>query len=395
VRLLDRVAYTSDGALRPNALVRAAQVFRWGALAWLAVLVATGIPQFATPWLGWVVLALITGWTVALTMTRPRWSIPLLAVDLTIAVALLVVDVETGYFATIYPIAAPLTWAAVHGFRHGLFAGGAIAAVLIGTHLVLGLEPGAPTMYVVSDAFTIILAISGVGVVSSLLRRSTAALLAAQAEELAAREAAARLAERDSLGRKIHDSVLQSLTMVHKRGRELAAQEAVPGSDVARLAELAAAQQVALRDLLLRTTAPPVGAASVPATLAAAAATVRSELDVVVNATEDVTVPAATADSLAAAVEQALRNVVAHAGTDRAWVFAERDGTNLVVSVRDDGCGFVFDAAALRHAGRLGLLSSIQGRIEDVGGTLTVTSYPGKGTELEIVIPLPSGGGTP
>jgi len=243
-------------------------------------------------------------------------------------------------------------------------------------------------MYVLSDAFTILLATAGVGVVSSLLRRSATQLRAATANELAAREAAARLAERDSLGRTIHDSVLQSLTMVHKRGRELAAAASVPGSELAALAELAGAQEAALRDLLVRPVQLTPGAGtSLRARLQSSAAAVRNELDVTLSAVEDAVLPASTVDQLAAAVEQALVNVIAHAGTRRVWVFVDVTDTGLVISVRDDGCGFVFDPAALRRSGRMGLSSSIIGRIEDLGGAVGIQSQPGRGTEIEMSLP--------
>jgi signal transduction histidine kinase len=51
----------------------------------------------------------------------------------------------------------------------------------------------------------------------------------------------ARLAERESLAWQIHDSVLQALALVHKRGRELAADGPVQADQVAGLAEMAAA----------------------------------------------------------------------------------------------------------------------------------------------------------
>jgi signal transduction histidine kinase len=43
------------------------------------------------------------------------------------------------------------------------------------------------------------------------------------------------MTEREALGREIHDSVLQALALVGKRGRELASRPSVPGRDVREL----------------------------------------------------------------------------------------------------------------------------------------------------------------
>jgi len=62
------------------------------------------------------------------------------------------------------------------------------------------------------------------------------------------------------------------------------------------------------------------------------------------------------------------------------------------VTVRDDGVGMPagrLDAA--EHEGRLGVVASIRGRIEDVGGTVSVVSAPGEGTEVELRVPRARG----
>ena len=103
-----------------------------------------------------------------------------------------------------------------------------------------------------------------------------------------------------------------------------------------------------------------------------------------------VVVAAERAREVAAAVGAALANVAAHAGPDaRAWVLLEHDADELVVSVRDDGRGIAPDRlAAARAEGRLGVASSIEGRVRDLGGTMTVESAPGAGTEVELRVPV-------
>jgi signal transduction histidine kinase len=59
----------------------------------------------------------------------------------------------------------------------------------------------------------------------------------------------------------------------------------------------------------------------------------------------------------------------------------------VTVTVRDDGVGFCFEEAKLRAAGSIGLLQSMKGRVEQLGGAMRVTSAPGAGTEVEFRLP--------
>jgi signal transduction histidine kinase len=90
-----------------------------------------------------------------------------------------------------------------------------------------------------------------------------------------------------------------------------------------------------------------------------------------------------------AAVEAALDNVRKHAGPDaQAWVVVDDLGADVIVTVRDNGLGVSqerIDAAAQR--GRLGVVSSIKGRIEDLGGRTRYLPGPGGGTMVEMWIP--------
>ena len=92
-------------------------------------------------------------------------------------------------------------------------------------------------------------------------------------------------------------------------------------------------------------------------------------------------------------LQEALRNVLRHAGTGRATVRIERDGDGLRISIVDEGRGF--DGAHLegREDGRHLGLRTMHERAESMGGTLTVESQPGQGTRVTLELPLSGYGG--
>ncbi|MFC7530583.1 sensor histidine kinase [Actinoplanes sp. GCM10030250] len=215
-------------------------------------------------------------------------------------------------------------------------------------------------------------AIGGLGVAHYLSERWAERKRA----ELIRQEAAA--AERDRLARPIHDGVLQVLALVQREGSEL-------GGSGARLAALAGEQETALRNLLCGTTPGERGEVDLRSALSALSSPV---LEVSSPATP-VALPAERAAELIAAVRAALDNVREHAGpAARTWILLEDEDDGVRVTVRDDGAGFeprrLAEAAS---AGRLGVAQSMRGRIGDLGGTTTIHSRPGDGTEVEFWVP--------
>jgi PAS domain S-box-containing protein len=84
-------------------------------------------------------------------------------------------------------------------------------------------------------------------------------------------------------------------------------------------------------------------------------------------------------------VQEALANVWRHAKASEASVDVSAKGKTLVVAVSDDGVGF--DRAGIAVGKSLGLLSMVE-RAHLVGGTLRVSSKPGKGTRVVARLPF-------
>jgi signal transduction histidine kinase len=81
--------------------------------------------------------------------------------------------------------------------------------------------------------------------------------------------------------------------------------------------------------------------------------------------------------------QEALANVVKHAGASSATIrIAARDDT-VLIEVADDGRGFNPAAVGREHFG----LRSMRGRVADLEGRLEVTSSPGRGTVLRVEVP--------
>jgi signal transduction histidine kinase len=208
-----------------------------------------------------------------------------------------------------------------------------------------------------------------VGYAATTMRRANARLREAIAAESAT-------AERVRLSRSIHDGVLQVLAQVQRRGSAI-------GGEAAELAALAAEQEVALRILMSsRPVSGDRGRLDL-CTLLLPLATPR--VDIVVPA-EQVLLPTATANELVAVVKESLSNVDKHAGPGaRCWVVVEDLGGEVLLSIRDDGSGTTPDRLDRAGSdGHLGVSQSIRGRITDLGGSVTVRTAPGEGTEWEL-----------
>ncbi|MFG1782694.1 sensor histidine kinase [Rhodococcus oryzae] len=84
---------------------------------------------------------------------------------------------------------------------------------------------------------------------------------------------------------------------------------------------------------------------------------------------------------------EALGNIDKHAHAHRVDVLLARTATAITLEVADDGVGFDPDDLPARVAeGHIGLASQFL-RIENLGGTLEVTSAPGEGTRVVATVP--------
>jgi len=85
---------------------------------------------------------------------------------------------------------------------------------------------------------------------------------------------------------------------------------------------------------------------------------------------------------------EALANARNHSGCRTVWIICDSGPRELRVGVRDDGSGF--DLSLPTPTGHWGLIG-MRERAASIGARLTVTSAPGGGTEVVLVLPERSG----
>ncbi|HET7557615.1 MAG TPA: ATP-binding protein, partial [Rhodanobacteraceae bacterium] len=88
--------------------------------------------------------------------------------------------------------------------------------------------------------------------------------------------------------------------------------------------------------------------------------------------------------TLALVLREAVTNIQRHARATRAEVAVEHERDRAILRVHDNGRGGI-DA----HGNGL---TGMRERIEALGGSLTIRSERGRGTELAIALPLPQSG---
>jgi len=113
----------------------------------------------------------------------------------------------------------------------------------------------------------------------------------------------------------------------------------------------------------------------------------RSGIEVRVECSLDTRFPVAIETLVYRLVQEGLTNVSRHAKATHAVVTLDNGGETVRCSIRDDGVGF--DTSALTRAAETSLgLRVMEDRLEAEGGTLTIASVPGQGTELRASVPV-------
>ncbi|HWF80478.1 MAG TPA: DUF5931 domain-containing protein [Streptosporangiaceae bacterium] len=370
-------------------LWRSIAAFRVASLAYAAILLALRRSIYTHWGWAWGVLAVMTVWTLATTLlyraplyTKPSWKTKVLLVaDLLVTIAALLAtelvqnphSIKLGAMpVTATWLAGPaLAWAVIGGVRAG-----AAAAIVIGACVVALRHLPAGQVLRSTDLdgpVVLLMAAMLAGYIAKLSSRAEQAMQRAT-------EIVAASRERERLARTIHDSVLQVLAMVQRRGAEF-------GGPAAEIGRLAGEQEAALRALIT---------ADVSVLLPDGELDLAAQLSLDAQAFVSVIIPAApvllserAVWETTAAVREAIDNVRKHCGENaHAWVLVDDEGAEVSVTIRDDGPGMPTERLAEAAAeGRLGVSHAITGRMRDIGGSADISSSPGVGTEVRLRVP--------
>ena len=179
-----------------------------------------------------------------------------------------------------------------------------------------------------------------------------------------------RSEERADMASHLHDSVLQTLALIQRT------------DDPKRVVTLARGQERELRDWLYRESEDD-SADDLSTAIRDQASRVEATHDLpieIVIVGDDASMSDGL-HALARAAGEAMTNAAKHSGAEKVSVYVEVTDRRVQVNVLDTGVGF--DPGAERDQGR-GIPDSIVARMERHGGSASITSSRGEGTEVRL-----------
>lgn len=236
-----------------------------------------------------------------------------------------------------------------------------------------------------------------------MLRREVAVQAARLAGEMrkrreAAVEFQASLRERNRLAANLHDTLLQTLGgagfQLDTCRRAVAREDLDETSEHLEVARRMLRHAVGeLRGSVWALKTMPLAGRSFTEAVDAVVAQLRTGQAATIELTiegEEIDLPRFVQGNLLLVVQEAIRNALQHGRPKRVAVHVAQDAPSrtVVVTVRDDGAGFVLaevDGPAQGHFG----LQGMRERIAGLGGTFTVDSRPGAGTTITAIVTSP------
>jgi signal transduction histidine kinase len=199
-------------------------------------------------------------------------------------------------------------------------------------------------------------------------------------------------AERKMIASDLHDSVVQTLAMGISRTKNIVESDQLPRPNQIR--EIQAILEQAVREIrtLVYKLSPPILDdfdidIAIGALIEEINAREGTAYRYINQVTDAIPLPHALKVTLYRAVNELLTNIQKHAGTPNAAVTLWFSGPDICLQVEDSGAGM--DVQTLKPSKDHGFgLYSLSERIQNFGGTLTITSTPGKGTTILLTAPV-------
>ena len=226
-------------------------------------------------------------------------------------------------------------------------------------------------------------------------RMQAEALESAAKIELQHRLIEQREQERLQIARELHDGPIQELTAAAYTLQAIISEcgDETQANELAQLQKSLTAQIAAIRDFSQELRPPILANFGLDKAIRAHLETsLQKHTQFIVNFESD-TFNNSLSDPVKLAVyrifREAYNNIIRHSQATNVEIRLKRTDNNLVLSVQDDGIGFEpsIDWLGLTEQGHLGLVG-MRERAESLNGTITITSTPGTGTLLTLIIPI-------
>jgi two-component system nitrate/nitrite sensor histidine kinase NarX len=208
------------------------------------------------------------------------------------------------------------------------------------------------------------------------------------------------LAERQMMASEVHDSLAQNLAFMRMRMNLL--EDAVAKQDESRVAKYCSDLNNALgeahgrlRELIthFRQGMDPRGLLHALQEIAVDFSQKTGILLEIESHVSELRMPADSEVQVFHIIQEALTNVMKHAGAQLVRVIVERTGEGFEIRVEDDGvgtaAGWTKGARADANGGHYGL-SIMRERAERIGGRIEIGSAPGRGSCVRLVFPEPA-----
>ncbi|HET9514629.1 MAG TPA: sensor histidine kinase [Gemmatimonadales bacterium] len=246
----------------------------------------------------------------------------------------------------------------------------------------MGSIDGALLAFFISGALTVALALGAMVLFLVLSQRKTVALHRKYAQDLLK----AQEDERAWVAREVHDDAVQRLAVIANELSDVLPQTVSPeGNRVQGIVGEVQDLGISLRKLAHRLHPSAIDKGGIVPALEQLASDMHAGLGLEVRVEVQHQPAALSRDSelaLYRIAQESLRNVATHAGVLEATVRLARESGQVVLEISDQGGGL----GPPNGAGGIGLMS-MKERARLAGGTLTLTSRPGMGTIVRVVLP--------
>jgi signal transduction histidine kinase len=259
-------------------------------------------------------------------------------------------------------------------FQLWLGVGSIIAAI---AYLNYSLFPSSYTDFLyVGDVFRVAAVVAwGIGTIRVISTSRAADALAVVLEE------------RQRVARDIHDGVAQELAFILSRMSGPGGRVDDADATTSQIMEAAERALDETRDAIAALGRPVIEPLHIGLAHTAEDVARRLGAQIVLDIDRRVTVPAAWEDALLRILREAVANAVRHGGARTITVhLSDADGIRMRIS--DDGDGF--EPAERRSPASFGLIG-MRERTEALGGKFKLSSTPGAGTTVEVLLPVSRG----